>query len=277
MLARISILAISLTCFEPRIALAQSDNRGGIFAPLLMLFGGSPPQREERVRYRDDFSTVRPVPQVTVRPRVTREIERENVQSERALVSRAFCVRLCDGFYFPLGPATNGRSAQAQVTACSQMCPAARVALYSLPNGGEVGEAVGPSGQRYASLEKAYHFRTHLSGGCTCNGRIEGGLAPIDIGDDFTLRRGDLVAGETGPLLFNGGGRLPFKTSQFTPLPSNSRKIGREMMLRFVRPASGPRPGSDTAVSPQPSVIASTEPSPRAAIKTIPLIASVTQ
>jgi hypothetical protein len=274
MFARISLLAISLTCLEPRIALAQFDNRGGVFAPLLMLFGGGQTRREEPARYRDDISTSRHIPQVNVRPRVTREVEQVEVQSERALGSRAFCVRLCDGFYFPVGPTTSGRSAQAQAAACSQMCPAAQVALYALPNGGEVAEAVSPSGQRYASLETAYHFRTNLSASCTCNGRIGGGLAPINIGDDFTMRRGDLVAGETGPLLFNGGGRPPFKTSQFTPLPSNSRQIGREMMLRFVRPASGPRSGIDPTDSHQPSVIATAEPPPRGAIRIIPLVAS---
>lgn len=243
MLVRTSIVALAVTCLASSSALAQFDNRGGLFAPLLMLFGGGQGmRREEPSRYHGDFTPSRNLPQVTIRPRVTVE-EEEDDHSERALGPRAFCVRLCDGFYFPLGPAAGGRTAQAQSSACSRMCPAAEVAIYSLPQGGEVGDAIGPRGQRYASLEKAFRFRSELSPSCTCNGRPGGGLAPVDLSDDFTLRRGDLIAGESGPLLFAGGGRLPFKPAQFTPV--GSRQLGREMMRRLVR--------SSSSISPTPA------------------------
>lgn len=238
MLVRTSIVALALTCLVPGSALAQFDNRGGLFAPLLMLFGGGQSmRREEPSRYHGDFAPSRNLPQVTVRPRAIIE-EEEDERSERALGPRAFCVRLCDGFYFPVGPAVGGRTAQAQSSACSRMCPAAEVAIYSLPKGGEVGDAIGPSGQRYASLDRAFRFRSELSTSCTCNGRPGGGLAPVDLSDDFTLRRGDLIAGENGPLVFAGGGRLPFKSAQFTPI--GSRQLGREMMRRLVRSSSAP-------------------------------------
>jgi hypothetical protein len=271
---RTAILTVVVTCLGPAPAFAQFDNRGGFFAPLLSLFGG---RSSSRVPQFDDYRTggdsyrQRGVPQITVRPRPTGPAPETNDHySERALGSRSFCVRLCDGFYFPVGQAAGGKTAQAQSSTCTRMCPAAEVALYSLPNGGEVNEAIGPRGRRYSALGTAFRFRTELSPSCTCNGRPGGGLAAIDIADDFTLRRGDLIAGEIGPLAFSGGGHLPFKSAQFTP--ATSRQLGQEMMLRFVRGAS-PAPATSTAgVDPNGFEAISEEPvKPNSLVRVVPL------
>jgi hypothetical protein len=271
MLMRTAILSLAI-CLGPTTACAQFDDRGGFFAPLISLFGGRQQSRDPQFDdYRGGTYRPRSVPQITVRPR-QREADTyldDGDHSERALGSRSFCVRLCDGFYFPVGPASGGKTAQAQSTACARMCPAAEVALYSLPSGGEVSEALGPRGRPYAALATAFRFRTELSPSCTCNGRPGGGLATIDIADDFTLRRGDVIAGETGPLVFSGGGRLPFSSTQFSPV--TSRHLGRDIMQRFVRTPS-PAPATTVVVDSNSNDAISEElAKPKSLVRVVPL------
>jgi hypothetical protein len=111
-----------------------------------------------------------------------------------------WCVRLCDGRYFPLSPpAASSRAGAAKV--CSAMCPAARTAIF---RGGGIDNAAGPHGERYADLGDAYVYRQRLVPDCTCNGRDAFGLARIDIDTDPTLRAGDIVATRSGPVVFRG-------------------------------------------------------------------------
>ena len=41
--------------------------------------------------------------------------------------------------------------------------------------------------------------------GCTCNGKDQFGLAQINVENDPTLRKGDIVAGENGLVVANPG------------------------------------------------------------------------
>jgi hypothetical protein len=99
--------------------------------------------------------------------------------------SRAYCVRLCDGRFFPVqqGSATPERL-------CSMLCPASQTKIFW---GGDIDHAVARDGVRYSGLANAYLFRKREVANCTCNGRDSFGLAPIDVASDPTLRRGDLV------------------------------------------------------------------------------------
>jgi hypothetical protein len=98
-----------------------------------------------------------------------------------------YCVRLCDGRYFPMQ--THSPSSAGQL--CSAMCPATQTKIFS---GGEISRAVAKDGARYSQLENAFLFRTSVVPSCTCNGRSSFGLASVDIKADPTLRPGDIVA-----------------------------------------------------------------------------------
>jgi hypothetical protein len=100
--------------------------------------------------------------------------------------SRPFCVRLCDGRYFPIQ-----QSSITPEKLCNMLCPASQTKIFY---GGEIDHAVGRDGSRYAGLANAYLFRKREVANCTCNGRDAFGLAPIDVASDPTLRRGDIVA-----------------------------------------------------------------------------------
>jgi len=107
---------------------------------------------------------------------------------------QAFCVRLCDGRYFPLQPHPTASPSQL----CSAFCPATQTRIF---RGNEIQTAVGQDGSRYQELKNAYLYRKQLVSGCTCNGKDQVGLAPVKIEKDPTLRKGDIVAGENGLLV----------------------------------------------------------------------------
>ncbi len=106
----------------------------------------------------------------------------------------AYCVRTCDGRYFPLS-ASKG---QGRAETCNSLCPASETQVFY---GGSINHAVSKSGKSYSQLPNAFRYRKELISGCTCNGKDPGGLAHINAEDDPTLRRGDLVAGEDGSLV----------------------------------------------------------------------------
>jgi hypothetical protein len=119
----------------------------------------------------------------------------------------AFCVRTCDGRYFPVHAHAGFSAAQM----CKAFCPASETRLYS---GGGIDHAVAADGRPYADLPQAFVYRKQLVAGCTCNGKDAFGLASIDVKSDPTLRRGDVVATVNGLMAVSGkSGDNP----QFTP------------------------------------------------------------
>jgi hypothetical protein len=108
--------------------------------------------------------------------------------------SQAYCVRTCDGRYFPVTASDNASRA----ASCNQLCPSSETKVYY---GGNIDDATGDNGKSYSDLPNAFRYRNELVSGCTCNGKDSAGLAQVKIEDDTTLRRGDIVAGEKGLLV----------------------------------------------------------------------------
>jgi hypothetical protein len=109
----------------------------------------------------------------------------------------AFCVRVCDGHHFPLEQMVKGSAAET----CRASCPYSRTKVFS---GAEIGSAVAPDGQHYASLDTAFLYRKQLVANCTCNGKDAFGLAPFDVRKDPTLHTGDLVSTKDGIAAYTG-------------------------------------------------------------------------
>ena len=103
----------------------------------------------------------------------------------------AYCVRLCDGRYFPMQRHSEVSSAQT----CSSVCPASATKIYS---GNSIDHALAPDGKRYSELATAFAYRKKIIPGCTCNGRDAFGLVTAPVADDPTLRPGDIVATNAG-------------------------------------------------------------------------------
>jgi hypothetical protein len=125
--------------------------------------------------------------------------------------SVVYCVRLCDGRFFPIQRSHTVNAAQV----CNSFCPATATKLFS---GSRIEHAVARDGTRYAGLPNAFAYRERLVEGCTCNGRDTVGLAnTMTAADDPTLRKGDIVVTNNGFVAYNGGSR---KHAEFTPIES---------------------------------------------------------
>lgn len=65
-------------------------------------------------------------------------------------------------------------------------------------SGSSIDSASSKEGRPYSALPNAFLYRKELVAGCTCNGKDIVGLASLKPDQDKTLRRGDLIAKETG-------------------------------------------------------------------------------
>jgi hypothetical protein len=125
----------------------------------------------------------------------------------------AFCVRSCDGKYFPV--TARGGVSPAQM--CQAFCPASATKVYF---GGNIDGASSASGERYAESENAFAYRKALRADCTCNGRDPAGLAPVDLALDTSLRAGDVVATASGLVAYTGVRLGTGQAADFTPVSS---------------------------------------------------------
>ena len=139
--------------------------------------------------------------------------------------SQAFCVRSCDGRYFPV----SGPDNQSRAASCNSFCPASETKLVY---GGNIDNAATESGKPYSELPNAFRYRNELVAGCTCNGKDQIGLAPVRIEDDPTLRRGDIVAGPGG--LMVAGRRADRRGASLNFSPASERLRARYQHVPVV-------------------------------------------
>jgi hypothetical protein len=125
----------------------------------------------------------------------------------------AFCVRSCDGRYFPL----TMRGAASPVQMCQAFCPASPTRVFF---GSNIDGASSATGERYADSENAFAYRKALRADCTCNGRDAAGLAPVDLTLDTSLRPGDVIATTSGLVAYSGARLGAGQTPEFTPVAS---------------------------------------------------------
>ena len=81
---------------------------------------------------------------------------------------RTVCVRLCDGFYYPIHYSIYGSMVASDAEQCQQNC-AAPAELYVYRNPGqEIQQAISLSGSAYMDLPVALKYRTEYVKGCSC-------------------------------------------------------------------------------------------------------------
>ena len=81
---------------------------------------------------------------------------------------RTLCVRLCDGYYFPMSHAVPRSTLARDADACSARCGADARLFYHPTHDGDVESMVDLSGMAYASLPNAFRYRKSLVEGCSC-------------------------------------------------------------------------------------------------------------
>lgn len=137
-----------------------------------------------------------------------------------------YCVRTCDGRYFPL----QRNAGMSPVDACRSFCPAAKTMVFS---GSKIDTAVAQNGTRYADLDTAFAYRDKVVDGCSCKGKGTLGLARLDTAADPTLRPGDIVATADGLAMYNGQNR----GVDFTPINTAPGEWARRLAEVKVEPA----------------------------------------
>jgi hypothetical protein len=125
---------------------------------------------------------------------------------------QAYCVRSCDGRYFPIAGSDN----QSRAASCNSFCPASET---SLVYGSSIESAATETGKPYSELPNAFRYRNEIVAGCTCNGKDPVGLARLKIEDDPTLRKGDIVASTDRLMTVGRGADRRGAALNFSPAP----------------------------------------------------------
>jgi hypothetical protein len=195
--SKIAVGAVLVLCAG---SLSYPAYAGDFFSNLFGGFGARPPEPPRMVLpFGDDGAQ----PMESSRPRVAYG------------GGPAWCVRSCDGRYFPV----TGPDAQSKAQSCNSFCPASQTEIVY---GNDIDHAATSGGKPYSALPNAFKYRTEIVAGCTCNGKDQAGLAPVSIEKDPTLRKGDIVAGADGLMTANPGtGR--HAELNFTPVPESVR------------------------------------------------------
>jgi Protein of unknown function (DUF2865) len=180
----------------------------------------------------------------------------------------AFCVRSCDGKYFPLA-----RGHASPVQTCQAFCPASPTKVFY---GSNIDSAMTVNGERYADSENAFAYRKALRADCTCNGRDAAGLAPVDLTLDTSLRAGDVIATTDGLVAYSGIKLGNNQSPEFLPVASypgltaNLRTRLGEMKVAPVAADAianeAPRENGGSAAVPLPLTKSSSTREKRAAL-----------
>ncbi len=198
-------MAAGLTAAFVLLAAPQTAGAQGIFKSI---FGGIQPRLQPPSTPTDIHAYSEPMPVLPQAPNHSPD----RIVSNGGGAATSYCVRTCDGHYFPLQPHAGLSVAQA----CRAFCPASATQVY---RGGTINTAVTSEGRRYVDLPNAFAYRRHLVAGCTCNGRDAFGLAPLAPLSDPTLKPGDVVATSQGLVAFAGGKGA---NAGFTPVQNYS-------------------------------------------------------
>lgn len=192
-------VALGLAFFVSAACLPLAAQAEDFFSALFGAFGARPPGPPPRPFFAPFGRDEGPV-----------EVPRRRATYDSG---QAWCVRSCDGRYFPIAGPDKSRA-----QSCNSFCPASPTLLVY---GDDIDSAVTEDGKPYSELPNAFRYRNELVAGCTCNGKDPAGLASIGIDNDPTLRKGDLVAGKQGLEMATrdaSRGR-----ANFTPLPRSAK------------------------------------------------------
>ena len=114
-----------------------------------------------------------------------------------SVIHDAVCVRMCDGYFFPLPAAGDAAS---QAASCNSRCPDAPTEVYYRNGSDRIEDSVSADGRPYSALPASLRYRSASDGACSCQ-RGAVAYAPLD---DATLRRGDLIMTPAGFMMFQG-------------------------------------------------------------------------
>jgi hypothetical protein len=167
-----------------------------------------------------------------------------------------FCVRTCDGYFFPLIKSSNATRQQS----CEYACPSAPMAIY---HGSSIEGARNHKGDRYTVLPTAFSFRDKATKQCACNEPQSSQDFFVRISrSDPTLRSGDILVEGNGAVAYRGSDFVPLDRASF--VPSQIRERLRAILERASDRRGRADVGEKDTLAPQAptSDIPKSEPAP---------------
>lgn len=169
----------------------------------------------------------RPLPVVPETPLVV-----EETKPQIPPPVNATCVRLCDGFPFPLSVSPGGREGADQM--CQALCPGAPSKAF-FKNGGALSAATDSGGRKYSALTTAGLYQKQLDPACSCK--------PQDQSWKSALRRaGELAGRESTDTVVQDE---PLKRSDLSTLrgsASAETRPGKRISNTSIDPVDEPLP-----------------------------------
>jgi hypothetical protein len=110
---------------------------------------------------------------------------------------RTVCVRVCDGYYYPISYSASPSKFPEDERACQASCPATEAQLFTYRNPGEdINQAVSQGGQLYTALPNAFKYRQAFDNACSCKRSGESWSQALKGIQDPTAQSGDVVVNE---------------------------------------------------------------------------------
>ena len=81
---------------------------------------------------------------------------------------RTMCVRLCDGYYFPVSAAVSRSTFNRDANLCRASCGSEARLFFHASSSGDAGTMVDLAGRAYSRLPNAFRYRKSLVDGCKC-------------------------------------------------------------------------------------------------------------
>lgn len=81
---------------------------------------------------------------------------------------RTLCVRMCDGYYFPMSGSASRRTFARDAARCSASCGSEARLFYHAASSGDAATMIDLSGRAYSRLPNAFKYRKTLVSGCAC-------------------------------------------------------------------------------------------------------------
>jgi pyruvate/2-oxoglutarate dehydrogenase complex dihydrolipoamide acyltransferase (E2) component len=182
---------------------------------------------------------------------------------------RTVCVRLCDGFFYPIHYSTYGSMVGQDAQSCQSNC-AAPAELYVYRNPGQdIEQAVSLNGSAYMDLPVALRFRKEYVKGCSCK---QAEYNPTEI--EAANKRAEADAAAPPPAKGNASAKAPAPA----PAPqaaAPAAATGAQPLLDLdvtgsTPPASAAKPPASAAQKPPAPPAAAAAPPPPAAAAAAP-------
>ncbi|MBV9569220.1 MAG: DUF2865 domain-containing protein, partial [Hyphomicrobiales bacterium] len=181
-------------------------------------------------------------------------------------LGKPVCVRLCDGYFFPLASVGNRGGVDAGQM-CQAQCPGADTEAFSMGAGEDIEHAVGEGGKSYMELENALRYQKATVPGCSCRkldqswgqalkpaeDMLGGSDTPVDAEKAAQMSRAASPPADTKKPGGTRTGQAP--TISTAPLPelAASRNNGGQPAGQTSAPSSPSEPPKKVRIIPVPS------------------------